>query len=186
MFVYFWKKHTATVSGETTRREQCEGCGTQFKYTVKRTVSDSAHDPYMLVSEDARRTAKNRARERLKRKLATAVEPVHCPRCGIYQTSMVKFLRRQLGSRYDPNKYARDRITVTDWDAWQAASSANTVSAYTKFLETWPVYRKAAQDRIWPLKHPLLTKLALRPDVLKVLGVLALIFGVGILFSVRW
>jgi hypothetical protein len=186
MFAYFWKTHTATISGETTRRERCEACANLFQYTISRTVSGSAHNSFGVFGAFARQNAEQRARDHLQRRLATAVEPVHCPRCGIYQTPMVQVLRRRLGSRYNPNKYARDRITVTARDAWQAACSANTVSAYTNFLETWPAYREAAQDRIRALKHPRLKKWMTRLGWFA-WGAIALIFAVAaVLSSVRW
>ncbi len=89
--------HTVTTSGKTTRRARCEG--SPSVYTVKRTVSDSAH---MLVPEDARRTPKC-ARERLK--MSSAVEPVHCPD-GTASTSPRWGLRAFLRKDYDPDKLA--------------------------------------------------------------------------------
>jgi hypothetical protein len=127
MGAYFWVTHTVTMSGEVTRRERCEACGTLFQYAISRTVSGSAHNPWGIFGAGARLEAEERARKHLKHRLATAVEPVHCPRCGNYQTAMVRFLRRKLGSRYDPNKYAHARITIAARDAWQAARWANTI-----------------------------------------------------------
>jgi hypothetical protein len=86
MTTLFLVTHTVTTSGKTTRRARCEG--SPSVYTVKRTVSDSAH---MLVPEDARRMPKC-ARERLK--MSSAVEP---PPRGLRA-----FLRKD----YDPDKLA--------------------------------------------------------------------------------
>ena len=91
-----------------------------------------------------------RARADLARELNEAIEPTHCPVCGIFQPDMVRLLRKQYGKQYDPNKYASERIAVPIMDALRAANAENTVESFTKFMETWPYvfFRSYAQDRI--------------------------------------
>jgi hypothetical protein len=152
---YFWVRHTAEVSGGVTRTERCENCGTLFRYRVSRTVSGMAHAPFGLGGGAAREHAERTAREHLKYRLDTAVEPHHCPRCGWYQAPMAKLLKRKLGYGLDPNKYARERVSGTSVvSAWQVAIWENTVPAYMRFMETWPTHREEARERLWKLKHP--------------------------------
>jgi hypothetical protein len=74
--------------------------------------------------------AKMRARDDLARALNEAIEPMHCPACGIFQPEMVR-LRKWYGKQYDPNKYASDRSTTY-------ANAENTIEFYNQFMETWP------------------------------------------------
>jgi hypothetical protein len=70
---------------------------------------------------------------------------------------MVRVLREQHGKRFDPNKYATDRIAVSIWDAWRATLAENTVESYTKFIETWPYDTFliwSAKEKIREAKYP--------------------------------
>ena len=111
---------------------------------------------------------------------------VNCPACGHYQAAMVKMLRRRLGgslgSDYDPNRYARERIAMSRGDAWRAACVANTTAAYNDLLKIWPVYYEAIQDRMSALRYPRLKKWASRLGWL-VWGAIALIFVIAVLLA---
>jgi hypothetical protein len=95
-----------------------------------------------------------RARANLDRELDEAIEPVHCPSCGIYQPDMVRVLRGQHGKHYEPNKYASERIAVPAANAWRAACEANTIEAYTKFKDVWPTLSWHADQQIKEIKYP--------------------------------
>jgi hypothetical protein len=133
--VYFWRSHTATVSGSTRRRERCASCSCLFEYEITRTATGGGHSPFLLTDYTARAAAQQRAHINLSRALNEAIEPVHCPVCGIFQPNMVRVLRERHGDRYEPNKYASERIAAPMANAFRAACVANTIESYTKFRE---------------------------------------------------
>jgi hypothetical protein len=152
--LYFWRSYTATVSGSTTRRERCVGCSRVFEYEITREATGGGHSAFFLNNAGAAASAKMRARATLNRALNEAIEPVHCPTCGIFQPDMERVLRERRGKRYEPNKYASERIAVPVADAWRAACAANTMESYTKFMEVWPTFSWHAEERIKELKYP--------------------------------
>jgi hypothetical protein len=77
---------------------------------IWREVQGGGHSAFYLNNAGAEASAQVRARANLTRALDEAIEPVHCPRCGIYQPDMVRILRKQHGKRYEANKYASERI----------------------------------------------------------------------------
>ena len=183
--MYFWRSHTATVSGSTTRCERCDGCSCLFEYEVTRTATGGGHSPFFLTDATAKAAAQQRARINLSLALNEAIEPVHCPACGIFQPGMVRILRKQHGDRYEPNRYASERIAVPMADAFRAACAANTIESYTKFREVWPTFSEYVEHRIRALKHPRLKKWMLRLGWL-VWGAIALAFAAVVLLSIRW
>ena len=125
---------------------------------------EGGHSPFHLsnTAAAAKAKAQERANANLKRALDEAIEPVHCPRCGIYQPDMVRVLQERFGKRYDPNKYASERIAVPMEDAWRAAYAVDTVESYTKFKEVWPTFSAYADYQIKEIKYP--------PEVHKLVG----------------
>jgi hypothetical protein len=152
--VYFWRSYTATVSGSRTRRERCVGCSCVFEYVITREVAGGGHSAFFLNNAGAAASAEMRARANLDRVLNEAIEPVHCPACGIFQPDMVRVLREQHGKRYEPNRYASERIAVPVASAWRAACAANTVEFYTRFMEVWPTYGWYAERQIKEIRYP--------------------------------
>jgi len=152
--MYFYRTYTATVSGSTKRCERCVGCSRVFEYVITREAAGGGHSAYFLNNAGAEASAKKRARDNLNRALNEAIEPVHCPACGIYQPDMVRVLQERRGKRYEPNKYASERIAVPARQAWLAACAANTVKSYTKFMEVWPTYSWYAEKQIRELRYP--------------------------------
>lgn len=152
--LYFWRSYTTSVSGSTTRHERCVGCSCLFEYEITREATGGGHSPFFLNNTGAAASARIRARANLNRALHEAIEPVHCPTCGIFQPEMARVLREQRGERYEPNKYASERIAVPVADAWRAACTANTMESYAKFLEVWPTFSWYAEKRIKELKYP--------------------------------
>jgi hypothetical protein len=174
---YFWRSHTATVSGSTTRRERCVGCSCLFEYEITCQATGGGHSAFFLNDARAAASAKTRARANLNRALNEAIEPAHCPACGIFQPDMVRVLRERHGKRCEPNKYASERIAAPVADAWRAACVANTVESYTKFMEVWPTFSWHAERQIKELKYPpLLRKL--------VSGLFWIVWGALVLFVI--
>jgi hypothetical protein len=145
---YFWKSHTATVSGSTTRSVSCVGCSRAYEYSVSRTAVGGGHSPLHLTNASAAEKARQRARDNLSRALMDAIEPVHCPSCGIYQPNMEPLLRKDLGNKYEPNRYAKLRLDLSPEEAWRAACQGNTVKSYINFMEIWPTYSSFAKSKI--------------------------------------
>jgi hypothetical protein len=175
--LYFWRSYTSVVSGSTTRRERCVGCSYLFAYEITCEAAGGGHSPFFLNNAGAAAKAEIRARANLDRALNEAIEPVHCPACGIFQPHMVRLLRERRGSRYEPNKYASERIAAPVADAGRAACAANTVESYTKFMEVWPTFSWHAERQIKELKYPpLLRKL--------VSGLFWLVWGALVLFVI--
>ena len=176
-FFYLYRTYTATASGSRRRRERCVGCSCVFEYTITRGVAGGGHSAFMLNNAGAAASAKTRARANLVRALDEATEPVHCPTCGIYQPAMVRVLCERHGKRFEPNKYASERIAAPAASAWRAACAGNTVAAYTKFREVWPTLDWHAKKQIKQLKYP--------PHVRKLVSVfLWIAWGALALFAV--
>jgi hypothetical protein len=152
-----------------------------FKYSITREVAGGGHSAFFLNNAGAAASAKMRAHANLNRALHQAIEPVHCPACGIFQPDMVRVLRERHGKGCEPNKYASARIAVPAENAWRAACAANTVECYTKFIEVWPTLSWYAEKQIKDLRYaPHLRKLT----IWAVWGAAALIF-VGSVFIGR-
>jgi hypothetical protein len=132
------------------------GCSYVYEYEIARQGYGRGDSPFYLSNAQAAANANMRARADLARALNEAIEPIHCPTCGIFQPDMVRLLRKRYGKQYDPNKYASERIKGSIWDALRAANAENTVEAYTKFMETWPYvwFPAYAKERIKEIKYP--------------------------------
>lgn len=152
--LYFYRTYTSAVSGSRQKRETCSGCSCSFEYTITRTAYGGGHSPFLLRNSSAADDAKSRARANLIRALDEAVEPASCPLCGIYQPDMVQVLRDRLGKRFDPNKYAAERIKYPAADLWRAAGRINTRDAYKRFIEVWPTLDAQAKQKIGELRYP--------------------------------
>jgi hypothetical protein len=164
MSAYIGRTYTITVSGSISRREQCGYCSTTFEYNILRNGMGNGHSPFLLNNSGAKRTAERRARTALDRALAMAVEPVHCPTCGMYQPEMVEELKRRFGVRFDPNEHATERVTIPFHAIWDKTCRANTVEAYERFVRVWPIYIDQAKLHLRELRHPV------RRRVLRVLS----------------
>lgn len=151
---YLGRTYTMTVSGTVSRRERCGHCSTIFEYSIRRNGMGNGHSPFLLNNSGAKQTAERRARKALEIAFAKAVEPVHCPSCGMYQPQMVEELRRRFGVRFDPNDCATERITVPFDLILDKTRQADTVEAYEHFERVWPVYSREAKLRLSELRHP--------------------------------
>jgi hypothetical protein len=157
-FLYFYRTYTATASGSVRRHERCVGCSCVFEYSITREVQGGGHAPFFLGGAGAAEDARMRACANLKRALDEAVEPIHCPTCGIFQPHMVEVLRQRYGRQCKPNKYASERIAIPIRTAWRLACEANTVESYTRFIGVWPTWAWHAKQRIKELKYTDLRK----------------------------
>ncbi|MFZ1923967.1 MAG: hypothetical protein WAU57_20305 [Xanthobacteraceae bacterium] len=159
---YFYRTYTATVSGSAKRHERCVGCSRDFEYEIKRVAQGGGHSGFYFNNAGASASADARARANLVHALDEAIEPVHCPTCGIYQPDMVRVLRKRHGKRFDPNKYAAERIKYPVASLWHIARKMNTKEAYNRFIEVWPTFDFDAKKRISELRYP--------PHVRKLVG----------------
>lgn len=153
-FFYFYRTYTSTVAGSRQKRETCVGCSCSFEYKITRVAQGGGHSGFFLNNRGAAESAKKRAQANLVRVLEEAVEPVSCPTCGIYQPDMVQALRERHGKRFDPNKYAAERIKFPAADLWRAACKINTKDAYSRFAEVWPTLDSHAKEKISELRYP--------------------------------
>jgi hypothetical protein len=152
--VYFWGSHTARQTGSLLKRVECVDCSHVFGYQLTRTGVGYGHAPLTLGGEGAAKIAGIRANNELHDALKQGVDPVPCPRCGIFQPDMVQLLRERHGKRYDPNRYASERISVPARKAWADAKAQNTVQAYRRFKEVWPMYGGHADRSISLVRYP--------------------------------
>jgi hypothetical protein len=67
---------------------------------------------------------------------------------------MVQALRERHGMRFDPNKYAAERIKFPVASLWRAACEINTKEAYNRFIEVWPTLDWRAKKQIKELRYP--------------------------------
>lgn len=123
----------------------------RFQYVVTRKGYGGGHSPFFLDSIGARSRARTGANFNLELALKNAIEPVHCPRCGLYHPEMVQELRRLYGRRIDPNRFANQRLALPLERAWQLACSANTLEIYSKLIDIWPTLTWHAKKRLWQL-----------------------------------
>jgi hypothetical protein len=80
----------ATATGTTVKHVQCEACGFEFVYQLRRTVHGRATS-FLIPDHQA---AWVQANENLRHALATACDPVPCPLCGWLQRPMVRRARQ--------------------------------------------------------------------------------------------
>jgi len=150
-FFYAWTSHTATVTDSTTREVCCFNCHTSFEYQVTRTARGGGHSPFHLRQDRAAEDARRRAYINVALAIRDAIEPVYCPFCGVFQPDMVQELRRTIGTTFDHNKYATERLEIPFHSAWQKAIQEDNPDAYRHFIEVWPSATQAvyaAQERI--------------------------------------
>lgn len=155
---YIYRTYTATVSGSVLKRVRCEGCSSEYGYELQRTALGGGHSPFWLNNAGAARAAHERARANLSRALDQDIEPVFCPKCGLFQPDMVALLRKRLGPKCEPNKYASMRATIPLETAWREVRSVDEIQLYRKFIDIWPAHSWRAEERIRELKHPLLRR----------------------------
>jgi hypothetical protein len=180
---YIGRTYTITVSGAVSTRARCGHCSTAFEYNIRRNGMGNGHSPFLLNNSGAKRTAERRARMALERALAEAVEPVHCPTCGMYQPEMVRELERRFGVRFDPNEHSAERVTIPFHVIWDKTCQTNTAEAYERFMRIWPIYTDQAKLRLRELRHPLRRRV-MRALSWAVWTVIAVGFGGLVLLSV--
>src|SRR5262245_23301753 len=101
-----WNEMEAVVSGSIDKFATCEGCGTEYAYTMVRGAAGHGMSLYMLDNAGARQRALQNAKLALTRFLETEVDPIPCPKCGHFQIDMIQEAQRRyvpwLGLRYLP------------------------------------------------------------------------------------
>jgi hypothetical protein len=94
VFIPVGREYNATHESTVPKDVTCEQCGREFYYLMKRQASGSASSPLFLDNRGASQRARDRAEEELRRLLVTECDPVPCPECGWYQSSMFATIRR--------------------------------------------------------------------------------------------
>lgn len=93
--IYFGKTFTAKVSGSVWKEVKCEACQCEYVYRLTRTGRGSGSAPYYIGEASASDRAQRGAVKDLQKKLERGCDAVACPECGVYQTNMVRMLRRR-------------------------------------------------------------------------------------------
>lgn len=155
MAIFFGRSFTQWRSGSAWREVTCAHCAHEYEYAIRRTVTGGAISVYGLNDRGARARAEEEANKNLRRALVVDVEPAHCPVCGMYQSDMVKFIQARRGKRYDPNKFAFERISIPVTKAWEIAYDLHTIDAYRHFQDVWPTFAASADYQISELKYPI-------------------------------
>jgi hypothetical protein len=81
----------ATADGSAVKEVECEHCGLEYVYQLRRTARGRAQS---FLFRDAE-AAETDARANLNRVLKEDCDPVPCPGCGWYQRPMVQLLKRR-------------------------------------------------------------------------------------------
>jgi hypothetical protein len=110
------------------------------------------HSPFLLLNSTAKEKAWERASHHLSHSLDKAIEPVHCPNCGIYQPAMVKVLQKKFGKKYEPNAYAKLRVGFTPEETLQTACTGNTLKSYKNFMAICPTLSPPAEQKLRELR----------------------------------
>jgi hypothetical protein len=118
----------------------------------------NGHSPFLLNNFGAQQTAERRAKMALEKAFEIAVEPVHCPGCGMYQPDMVQELRKRFRVKFDPNERAADRLAAPFNHAAGRAVQANTIEAYEDLLRVWPVYANEVRHQLREIRNPVRRK----------------------------
>lgn len=94
MFIPTGQTITVKCRAETLKVAQCEGCGSEYVYKIHRVGQGSGFSLLFLNNTGAQRGATSGAEANLQQKLATGVEAVPCPSCGLYQRAMFPLARK--------------------------------------------------------------------------------------------
>jgi len=81
---------SSSVSGTAVAECTCEGCGVEYVYFVTREVSAQVKNMMWEDRVSAEKNATVLAEAKLEKTLATAIDPVPCPACGLLQADMVR------------------------------------------------------------------------------------------------
>jgi len=92
--LYVGRRYKASVEGTTWKPVQCERCGAQWAYHVRRQSTGEGVSPYMLDNAGAQQRASAAARRNLELALKNARDDIPCPKCLAYPTDAVTRLRK--------------------------------------------------------------------------------------------
>jgi hypothetical protein len=93
VFVPVGSKYTATAAAKAWIPVSCEHCGRTFGYLASRQAQGAASSILWLDNEGAAERARKAAVKSLDRAFKKARDPVPCPRCVRYQSSMARAVR---------------------------------------------------------------------------------------------
>jgi hypothetical protein len=93
--VFYWQKRLlAEHFGETTVRVECNNCGREYFYELRRVGAGSEVAPFFVGTGRAARTALDQSQRDLSRRLASEAELVPCPACNWINEDLVRGYRR--------------------------------------------------------------------------------------------
>ena len=94
MFIYYGRTFNSASIGLQLVEVACDQCGCRYFYELARVGSGTVDAPYAIGSARAERSARDKARRELDRRLAEEAELVPCPKCLWINDDMVAGYRR--------------------------------------------------------------------------------------------
>ncbi|MBK7976324.1 MAG: hypothetical protein IPK07_24660 [Deltaproteobacteria bacterium] len=88
-------RHRSTIRATVERQVNCEACHTAFSYHLTREFVGSSFLGSLGLDKTATARATAEAQEVMDRSLASAVDPVICPACGVLTPSLRSSWRKQ-------------------------------------------------------------------------------------------
>ena len=130
MLFYYGREYKSALVGKRLIPVHCDRCGCEYYYELVRVGSGNATAHYGIGSKRAERTAEERARLDLNRRLERDAELVPCPTC--------QWINEELVERYRRNRYR-------GW--WKAAAAVGSVGTGISLLVAWFLSLGPAADR---------------------------------------
>ena len=72
----------------------CENCGIEYVYLSTRSGTGEGTNALWMTGAEADQQARAQAQSSLQEALKNAIDPIPCPKCGSYQSSMVPAARK--------------------------------------------------------------------------------------------
>lgn len=94
MGIPYAKTYHVTARGVVLRNVACEHCRTEFVYALARETAGQGTSVLFLDNQGAQEQAASNAEAELSKQLEIDVDPVPCPSCHLYQTDMIRKLRK--------------------------------------------------------------------------------------------
>ena len=93
MGIPYAMSYSATRQGIVLREVTCEFCTAEFVYALSREATGEGTSLLFLNNQGAEQEATRAAEAELAKKLENDIDPVPCPKCGLYQSAMVDIVR---------------------------------------------------------------------------------------------
>ena len=89
------RSYTATLTASWMNEVTCDSCGCNYVYLMTGTARGGATSPLFLDNAGAAERAREKAQYALSKMRTTKTRPVPCPKCGWYQSDMVRASKRR-------------------------------------------------------------------------------------------